>query len=150
MAEEADENAYRFPRAHTDGKYDFSFSGLKTAVINQAHMLEQKGETIHAANWAASFRKAVVDTLVDKTLAVCRDTGAKRVALAGGVASNRKLRREMKTRGEKMGLSVYMPPAVMCTDNAVMIGSAAFYRLMAGELADLSLNAEPSVRMIEG
>ena len=150
MAEEADENAYRFPRAHTDGKYDFSFSGLKTAVINQAHMLEQKGETIHAANWAASFRKAVVDTLVDKTLAVCRDTGAKRVALAGGVASNRKLRREMKTRGEKMGLQVFMPPAALCTDNAVMIGSAAFYRLMAGEVANLTLNAEPSVRMIEG
>ena len=149
LAEDGDENAYSFPKTHTVGKYDFSFSGLKTAVINQAHTLRQKGEEIDAANWAASFRKAVVDSLADKTLAACRDTGARAVALAGGVASNRKLRREMAARGERAGLRVFMPPATLCTDNAVMIGSAAFYRLMAGEIAQLNLNAQPSVKLIE-
>ena len=149
LAEDGDENAYSFPKTHTVGKYDFSFSGLKTAVINQAHTLRQKGEEIDAANWAASFRKAVVDALADKTLAACRDTGARAVALAGGVASNRMLRREMAARGERAGLRVFMPPAALCTDNAVMIGSAAFYRLMAGEIAQLNLNAQPSVKLIE-
>ncbi|MBQ3079361.1 MAG: tRNA (adenosine(37)-N6)-threonylcarbamoyltransferase complex transferase subunit TsaD [Clostridia bacterium] len=149
MSEEADENAYKFPRAHTPGKYDFSFSGLKTAVINQAHTLRQKGEEIRSADWAASFRKAVVDALVDKTMLACRDTGAKTVALAGGVASNRKLRREIQRRGGEAGLRVFMPPASLCTDNAVMIASAAFYRLMKGEIAELTLNAQPSVRLIE-
>lgn len=149
LAEEGNPEAYRFPKIHTEGKYDFSFSGLKTAVINQAHMLRQKGEEIRVADWSASLRKAVVDMLVDKTLAACRDTGAKSVALAGGVASNRLLRREMERRGTKMGLKVYMPPVALCTDNAVMIGSAAFYRLMTGEPAPLSLNAQPSIRLIE-
>ena len=149
LAEEGNPEAYRFPKIHMEGKYDFSFSGLKTAVINQAHMLRQKGEEIRVADWSASLRKAVVDMLVDKTLAACRDTGAKSVALAGGVASNRLLRREMERRGTKMGLKVYMPPVALCTDNAVMIGSAAFYRLMTGEPAPLSLNAQPSIRLIE-
>lgn len=149
LAEEGNPEAYRFPKIHTEGKYDFSFSGLKTAVINQAHMLRQKGEEIRVADWSASLRRAVVDMLVDKTLAACRDTGAKSVALAGGVASNRLLRREMERRGTKMGLKVYMPPVALCTDNAVMIGSAAFYRLMTGEPAPLSLNAQPSIRLIE-
>ena len=149
LAEEGNPEAYRFPKIHTEGKYDFSFSGLKTAVINQAHMLRQKGEEIRVADWSASLRKAVVDMLVDKTLAACRDTGAKSVALAGGVASNRLLRREMERRGTKMGLKVYMPPVALCTDNAVMIGSAAFYRLMTDEPAPLSLNAQPSIRLIE-
>ena len=149
LAEEGNPEAYRFPKIHTGGKYDFSFSGLKTAVINQAHMLRQKGEEIRVADWSASLRKAVVDMLVDKTLAACRDTGAKSVALAGGVASNRLLRREMERRGTKMGLKVYMPPVALCTDNAVMIGSAAFYRLMTDEPAPLSLNAQPSIRLIE-
>ena len=149
LAEEGDDKAYKFPKMHTEGKYDFSFSGLKTAVINQAHTIRQTGGEIRAADWAASFRKAVVDALLDRALSACADTGAKRFALAGGVASNRLLRREAQRRGEKAGLIVYMPPMGLCTDNAVMIGSAGFYRLMRGELADLTLNAEPSVRFIE-
>lgn len=149
LAEEGNPEAYRFPRIHTEGKYDFSFSGLKTAVINQAHTLRQKGEELRVADWSASLRKAVVDMLVDKTLAACCDTGAKSVALAGGVASNRLLRREIERRGTRMGLKVYMPPVALCTDNAVMIGSAAFYRLMTGNPAPLSLNAQPSIRLIE-
>ena len=147
LAEDGDERAYSFPKIHTPEKYDFSFSGLKTAVINQAHRLAQTNQKIDAAGWAASFRRAVVDALTEKTILACLDTGMKRVALAGGVAGNRLLRREMERLGEKAGLKVYMPPARLCTDNAEMIGSAAFYRLMKGETADLSLNAVPSLRL---
>ena len=149
LAETGDETRYRFPRMHTEGKYDYSFSGLKTAVINQAHNIRQSGGETEAADWAASFRKAVVDALLDKALQAARDTGARRFALAGGVASNRLLRRETLRRGTEMGLSVYMPPASLCTDNAAMIGAAGFYRLMNGETAGLDLNAQPSVRLIE-
>ncbi|MBQ4452862.1 MAG: tRNA (adenosine(37)-N6)-threonylcarbamoyltransferase complex transferase subunit TsaD [Clostridia bacterium] len=149
LAETGDEKRYRFPRMHTEGKYDYSFSGLKTAVINQAHTIRQNGGEIEAADWAASFRRAVVDALLDKALLAARDTGAERFALAGGVASNRLLRRETLRRGTEMGLKVFMPPASLCTDNAAMIGAAGFYRLMNGELAGLDLNAQPSVRLIE-
>ncbi len=150
LADSGDDTAYKFPHPHTQGKYDFSFSGLKTAVINQAHHLRQQGEAIDAANFAASFRRSVVDLLVDKTLLAARDAGAKRVAVAGGVAANSLLRSELQRRGERAGLKVFIPPKNLCTDNAVMIGSAAFYRLMAGEVADLRLNAVPALRMIEG
>ena len=147
LADEGDDHAYKFPRPHTEGKYDFSFSGLKTAVINQAHHLRQQGGEINAKDWAASFRRSVVDLLVDKTLSAALDTGAKRVAVAGGVAANSLLRAELARRGEKAGLQVFIPPKRLCTDNAVMIGSAGFYRLMAGELAALDLNALPSLNM---
>ena len=147
LAEEGDDCAYHFPHPHTQGKYDFSFSGLKTAVINQAHKLRQQGQEIVAKDWAASFRRCVVDLLVEKTLAAALDTGARRVAVAGGVAANSLLRAELKRRGEAAGLEVFIPPKRLCTDNAVMIGAAGFYRLMAGEQAGLDLNALPALRM---
>ena len=147
LAEDGDDGRYRFPHTHTPGKYDFSFSGLKTAVINQAHNLRQQGEKIDAADFAASFRRAVVDTLVEKSVAAAVDAGAVSLAAAGGVAANRLLRRELARRGEEAGLKVYLPPVALCTDNAAMIGSAAFYRLMRGEAAALDLNALPSLRM---
>ena len=147
LADEGDDHAYKFPRPHTEGKYDFSFSGLKTAVINQAHNLRQQGQEISAKDFAASFRRSVVDLLVDKTLLAARDAGARQLAVAGGVAANSLLRRELTRRGEAAGLKVFVPPKRLCTDNAVMIGAAGFYSLMAGELAALNLNALPSLRM---
>ena len=147
LADDGDDHAYKFPRPHTEGKYDFSFSGLKTAVINQAHHLCQSGQEIVAKDFAASFRRSVVDLLVDKTLLAAHDTGAQKLAVAGGVAANSLLRRELERRGSAAGMAVYMPPKALCTDNAVMIGAAGFYSLMAGQLAGLDLNALPSLRM---
>ena len=147
LAETGDDRAYRFPKVTTQGTYDFSFSGLKTAVINQAHTLRQQGKTIDHAGFAASFRRAVVSMLVEKTVQAAVDAGIKRLAAAGGVAANALLRRELMRLGEAAGIQVYLPPARLCTDNAEMIGSAAFYRLMALEVADLSLNADPSARL---
>jgi N6-L-threonylcarbamoyladenine synthase len=147
LAESGDDAAYRFPAVRTQGAYDFSFSGLKTAVINQAHTLRQQGRQIDRAGFAASFRRAVVSMLVEKSVRAAVDAGAKRLAVAGGVAANLLLRRELTGAGQAAGLEVFLPPLRLCTDNAEMIGSAAFYRLMAGEIAPLSLNADPSARL---
>ena len=148
LAEQGDEHAYHFPKAHVKGKYDYSFSGVKTAVINETHRLKQMGQEIRREDFAASFRRAVVDMLMEKAVAAAVDSGAGKLALSGGVAANQLLRREARERGERAGLAVYMPPVSLCTDNAAMIGSAAYYRYLKGELAPLSLNAQPSLRLI--
>ena len=147
LAEEGDETAYRFPRPHTEGSYDFSFSGLKTAVINMAHNLRARGEDIRQADFAASFRRAVVDALVEKSVRAAVDSGIGRLAVSGGVAANSLLRREIVRRGEAAGLRVYVPPRNLCTDNAVMIGAAAYYDVLRRGAAGLDLNALPSIRM---
>ncbi|MBR1585757.1 MAG: tRNA (adenosine(37)-N6)-threonylcarbamoyltransferase complex transferase subunit TsaD [Clostridia bacterium] len=147
LAEEGDPRALKLPRPKTEGRYDYSFSGLKTAFINAVHNARQKGEALHDADLAASFRQAVVAFLVDKAMLAADDLNLKKMALAGGVSANRLLRREMQRACDKRGIQLYMPQLSLCGDNAAMIGSAAYYRLLRGEIADLTLNARPALRL---
>lgn len=143
---EGNPEAVHFPRVRMDGdSLDFSFSGVKTAVINYLHKAEQKGEEINKADIAASFQAAVVDVLCEHTIEAARKCHRKVIALAGGVASNSALRKRMTEEAEKEGISVLYPPPVLCTDNAAMIGCAGYYGYLAGQRADLSLNAVPSL-----
>lgn len=147
LAEEGDPKALRLPRPHTEGRYDYSFSGLKTAFINAVHNARQKGEALRDADLAASFRAAVVSFLVDRAMLAADDLHLTKMALAGGVSANRLLRREMTAACRKRSIALYMPALNLCGDNAAMIGSAAYYRLQRGEMADLALNARPSLRL---
>lgn len=147
LAENGNPTAVSLPRARTQGRYDVSFSGVKTALINRVHASRQRGAEIAAADIAASFRMAVVEPLVQKTMLAAQDLHANTIVLAGGVAANRLLRRMMKEAAEAAGMRCQMPPAELCTDNAAMIGSAAFFRLMRKETAGLTLNAVPTVAL---
>ncbi len=147
LAEEGNPDALKLPRPHTEGKYDYSFSGLKTAFINAVHNMRQKNIAFSDADLAASFRKAVVDMLADKAMQAAKDLHLNCMVLAGGVSANSLLRREMQARCDQMDIPLYMPKLSLCGDNAAMIGSAAYYRLKNGELADLSLNAKPALRL---
>ena len=149
LAQSGDDKAYVFPKIHTQRPYDFSFSGLKTAVINMAHRLRQQGQEINSADFAASFRRAVITMLVDKAVAAAIDSGLETLTIAGGVAANQLLRKEIVLCGERAGLTVLIPPKKLCTDNAEMIGAAAYYTWLSGRVADLSLNAEPSCKFVE-
>jgi N6-L-threonylcarbamoyladenine synthase len=137
--------ATRFPRARTDGPYDFSFSGLKTAVQREVAGYGERGEPIPVDGIAAAFEEAVVDALATKTVAAARDHGVAAVALGGGVAANRALRATLAERLRADGLELLVPPPAWCTDNGAMIGAAAGYRLAAGDLADPSLEAIPNL-----
>lgn len=148
LAEEGDPHAMILPHPHPPGRYDYSFSGMKTAFLNAANKLEMKGEALPKADMAASFRLAVVSSLVDKAMLAAHETHAPALALAGGVSANRLLRRMMQEACAKAGLPLYMPRLDLCTDNAAMIASAAYYRLRRGELAPLTLNAVPGLRLV--
>ena len=132
---------YKLPKPKTVNPFDFSFSGLKTAVINLIHNAEQKGEEIDVNSLAACFEKTVCEILTDKFIAAALETGSKKLALAGGVAANSGLRKMLSEAAEKHGMELYMPPLSLCGDNAVMIGCQGYYEYLAGNLADESLNA---------
>ncbi len=154
LAEEGNPEAFVLPKPKTAGKYDYSFSGLKTAFINTVHGLEQRGEPLPKADLAASFRRAVCTELMEKAEAVIRSrrqtAGGKEqaFALAGGVSANRELRRTAEAMCRRQGVKLFMPVIPLCTDNGAMIGSAAYYRLMRGGIAGLNMNAEPALRLV--
>jgi len=139
--------ATRFPRARTKGRYDFSFSGLKTAVLREVMAYRERGEPIPVDGIAAAFEEAVVDALATKTVAAARDHGVAAVALGGGVAANRVLRATLDQRLRAEGLALLVPPSAWCTDNGAMIGAAAGYRYSAGDRADASLEAIPNLSL---
>ncbi len=142
LAQNGDDTKYSFPISHVDGNpYDMSFSGLKTAVINLVHNAEQKGEEIDRASLAASFTKAVSDSLVPRTMTALAELKYTKLVVAGGVAANSRIRRDFQEAAEKAGITLYIPPLKLCGDNAAMIGSQAYYEYQAGITADSSLNA---------
>ena len=141
LAQEGDENAYALPHPRAEGPYDFSFSGLKTAVINLLHNARQKGETVAVPDLAASLRKTVADILCARLFTAAEDLGCKSIVLAGGVSANTKLRRQALELCQDKGLSIHFPPLELCGDNAAMIGAQGYYEFLAGNTADYSLNA---------
>ena len=143
--------AVHFPRVNfPNGSYDFSFSGLKTAVINHINQARQKGEELNIPDICASFQQAVVDVLVDHTLKAAKSLDVNTIALAGGVASNSQLRETLQSRAQKIGMDAIFPTPVLCTDNAAMIASAGYYSFLKDEFADLTLNAIPYLSIGEG
>lgn len=142
MATTGDEKKYNLPRSKPGANpYDMSFSGLKTAALNLIHHAEQVGEELDVPSLCASFSAAVSDTLIPRVVMALEETGYRKIAIAGGVAANSRIRGDMLAAAEKLGAQVYMPPLKLCGDNGAMIGSQAYYEYLAGHLADMSLNA---------
>lgn len=150
VSKEGDPDAVHFPRAKVeDAPYDFSFSGVKSAVLNHLNGCRMKGEEIVQADIAASFQKAVCEVLVSHAMDAVRDQGIRKLALAGGVASNSTLRRMMQEACEREKTAFYRPSPILCTDNAAMIGAAAYYEYRKGVRHGLDLNAVPNLRLGE-
>ena len=149
-AKEGNPHAIEFPRGKVEGSpYDFSFSGLKSAVLNYINHAKMMGEEICVPDLAASFQNSVVESLVSRTIAAAKEYGYKQVTIAGGVASNTALRAAMEEACKKAGLRCCYPPPVLCTDNAAMIGAAAYYEYQKGNLAGWDLNAVPNLKLGE-
>ena len=150
VAREGDPEAIAFPRTHMeDAPYDFSFSGLKSAVLNYINGCQMKGQEYRQADIAASFQKAVTDVLVGNAMRAVEEYHADRFAIAGGVAANSALRQAMKEACEERGVKLYYPSPVYCTDNAAMIGVAGYYEYRKGVRHGLDLNAIPNLRLGE-
>ncbi|MDD5944544.1 MAG: tRNA (adenosine(37)-N6)-threonylcarbamoyltransferase complex transferase subunit TsaD [Clostridia bacterium] len=149
-AREGNKDAIQFPHVFLeDGSYDFSFSGLKSAVLNYVNKMKMTGQEIVPVDIAASFQYAVVDVLVTKTIKAAKEKGITKIAMAGGVAANTALRDAMKAACEKNGFTLNIPSIILCTDNAAMIGSAAYYEYIAGRRDGLELNAVPNLKLGE-
>lgn len=150
LSEEGNKEAIEFPRAKiVDNPFDFSFSGVKSAVLNYLNSCEMKKEEVNRADVAASFQEAVVDVLVTHTIEGAKQLGFTKIAMAGGVASNTVLRNRLKEECEKRGFAFYCPSPILCTDNAAMIGAAAYFDFQRGKRSDMTLNAVPSLRLGE-
>ena len=151
LAKEGDCNAITFPKAHIQGApLDFSFSGVKSAVLNYLNECQMKKIDVKTADVAASFQKAIVDVIVEHTMAAAKAYHIEKVALAGGVASNSALRGAMETACARRRLKFYRPSPLLCTDNAAMIGAAGYYDYLNGKRAGLDLNAVPNLKIGEG
>lgn len=146
LAKEGNADAIELPRAWMgEDNYDFSFSGLKSAVLNYLNKAKMKGEEINPADVAASFQQAVLDVLVQKTVRAAVENGVDTILLAGGVAANGTLRTQLQNAASEHQIQVHYPPIHFCTDNAAMIGAAAHYKAVKGDYADLTLNAVPNL-----
>jgi len=141
-AQQGTEGKYSLPRSKPGANpYDMSFSGLKTASLNLIHHAQQVGEELDIPSLCAEFTAAVSDTLVPRVVMAMEQTGYRKLAVAGGVAANSRIRRDITAAAEKLGAQVYMPPLKLCGDNGAMIGAQAYYEYLAGNVADMSLNA---------
>lgn len=150
VSKEGNPDAIQFPRAKVaDAVYDFSFSGLKSAVLNYLNSCEMKGIAVCQADVAASFQKAVVDVLAEHSMQALEECGMKKFAVAGGVASNSALRQRLAEECEKRGAAFYRPSPILCTDNAAMIGAAAYYEYRKGVRHGYDLNAVPNLKLGE-
>lgn len=150
LAKEGNAEAIQFPKAKLEsGPYDFSFSGVKSAVLNYINKCKMQGEEFDRADLAASFQKAVVDTLVEKAVKAAKEYHMDKLAIAGGVASNSALRGAMENACKKESIQFYYPSPILCTDNAAMIGVAAYYEYQKGTRHGLDLNAVPNLKLGE-
>ena len=150
LSKEGNPDAIVFPKAHVaDAPYDFSFSGVKSSVLNYINGCQMKGETFDRADVAASFQKAVTDVLVENAMKAVDEFGLSKLAIAGGVASNSSLRQAMKEACEKKNVEFYYPSPIFCTDNAAMIGVAAYYEYQKGTRHGWDLNAVPNLKLGE-
>ena len=141
-AQQGDDQKYDLPRSKPgENPYNMSFSGLKTAALNLIHHAQQVGEELDIPSLCASFTAAVSDTLVPRVERAIRETGCDKIAVAGGVAANSRIRADILAAAEKLGATVYLPPLSLCGDNAAMIGAQAYYEYLSGNVADMSLNA---------
>lgn len=151
LAKEGNPDAIEFPRAKFhDNTLDFSFSGVKSAVLNYLNKAKMKDEEINKADVAASFQKAIVEVLKTNVFLTCERRNIKKIAIAGGVASNSCLRETLIKEGEKKGIEILFPAPILCTDNAAMIGSAAYFKFEAGFTPDIDINAKPNLKLVEG
>ncbi len=150
LSREGNPDAVKFPRAKVDGSdYDFSFSGLKSAVLNYLNSCEMKGIPVNNADVAASFQKAVIDVLVEHSLHAVKEYGFEKFAIAGGVASNSSLRAAFETACKNQKIAFFHPSPIFCTDNAAMIGVAGYYEYIKGTRSGYDLNAIPNLRLGE-
>ena len=150
LAKEGNPDAIEFPRAHVDdAPYDFSFSGIKSAVLNYINSANMQGKEINRADVAASFQKAVVDALVSRAVRLAKECGMDKLAIAGGVASNSALRAAIQEECTKNNIRFYSPSPILCTDNAAMIGAAAYYEYIKGVRHGYDLNAIPNLKLGE-